>query len=166
MKEFGSLAALADHLMAETVGGLATVKHGLKLSAELLEKAAKDEVGHYQEAVGPFSAWPELADSTKADRVSKGYTENDPGLRSGEMRDSIEHEAGEWEAVVGSNDEKLVWFELGTEKQPPRPVLGTALYRNLDKVQQLIGNAAVAGFVGGTPINPALGYTIEGSAEK
>lgn len=160
MIEFGSLGDLARHLMQETVGGLTNTQHGLKAAAELLEREAKAEFGTYQQAVGPFEAWPDLADATKADRVAKGFTENDPLLRSGGLRDSIQHEVEEWEAIIGSEDPIMLFQELGTERIPPRPVLGTALWRNIDRIQQLVGFAAASGFVGGSPIDPSLGYDI------
>jgi HK97 gp10 family phage protein len=165
MMEFGSLEALAHHLTSETVGGLSQIKRGLELSAELIEETAKSEIGEYQDEVAMFPAWAALAASTEADKASKGYPPNSPLLRTGEMRDSIQHEVGEWEATIGATDPKMVFHEFGTQKMPPRPVIGPALYRNLEKIQRLIGNAAVAGFVGGDPINPGLGYTIEGSPE-
>ena len=160
MMEFGSLADLAMHLTQETVGGLVAAKDGVKAAVELLDKAAKAEIGTYQEASGPFGAWPELADSTKEDRLRKGFTENDPLLRSGDLRESIHHEAEDWEGTVGSDSDVMVWQEFGTSKMPPRPVLGIALYDNLDKIQDMIGHAAVSGFVGASPIHPSLGYDI------
>lgn len=148
MIEFGSLADLALHLTKETVGGLVATKTGLTRAAELLERQAKSEFGHYQDAVGPFPEWAELAESTKEDRLAKGYTENDPLLRSGDRRDSIVHEVGEWEAIVGSTDEKMPFSEFGTSKEPPRPVLGSALYLRMDQIVDLIGRTAVSGLVG------------------
>lgn len=160
MIEFGSLGDLAHHLMSETVGGLKNTQHGLKAAAELLERQAKAEFGTYQQAIGPFDAWAELADATKADRVARGFTENDPLLRSGELRDGIKHEVEDWEATIGSEDPVMLFQELGTENMPPRPVLGTALWLNIDKIQQLVGFAAASGFVGGEPIDPSLGYDL------
>lgn len=63
----------------------------LEAAGTELQTVIQDQVlGHYQTATGPFGSWPELADSTKADRVRQGYTENDPLLRSGQMRDDIQ----------------------------------------------------------------------------
>src|SRR4051794_36413616 len=114
--------ALAQHEMEH---------HALEQAAVVVEKRAKEKIGEYQDQAGPFIAWPELADATKADRVNQGYPEDEPGLRSGEMRDSIEHVVVDSEAQVGSNDDKLVWFELGTSKQPPRSVLGGAVIEKM-----------------------------------
>ena len=122
--------------------------HALERAARLVEKRAKENIGEYQEQTGPFIAWPELADSTKEDRLKQGYTENDPGLRSGEMRDSIEHVVHVPEAEVGSDDDKLVWFELGTSKQPPRSVLGMAAIEEMPKILELIGESATLALEG------------------
>ncbi|KDE19672.1 hypothetical protein AZ09_10390 [Acetobacter aceti 1023] len=117
-------------------------------AARIVQVEAKHEVGQYQEAAGPFPAWAELADSTKEDRVRHGFTENDPGLRTGEMRESIKRSVGGHEAHVGSDDDKMVFFELGTEKQPPRTVLAGALIRKTDEVRHVIGRRFVGTLFG------------------
>lgn len=111
------------------------MQKGLKKAAKIIEKAAKDEFGEYQPKVGSFNEWAELAESTKEDRLKKGFIENDLLLRTGQLRDSIEHEVKGLEAVIGSKDEVMVYQEFGTSKIPPRPVLGPATYRNKDKIK-------------------------------
>lgn len=106
--------------------------------ASRIEKDAKGELGTYQSEEYPFDAWASLADSTKKDRVRKGYTPDDPGLRSGEMRDSIGHLTDRNEAVIGSRSDHLVWFEQGTLNQPPRSVLGLAAVRSRERAQTII----------------------------
>ena len=139
--------------LAAKLGEIALRQHemehnALEKAAVVVEERAKEKIGEYQEQAGPFIAWPELTDSTKEDRLRLGYTENDPGLRSGEMRDSIEHVVLDGEAQVGSDDDKLVWFELGTTKQPPRSVLGGAVVDEMDKICEIVGEHAVAALVG------------------
>lgn len=139
--------------LAAKLGEVALKQHemehrALEKAAVVVEKRAKARIGEYQDEAGPFIAWPELADFTKEDRLSKGFTENDPGLRTGEMRDSIEHKVEDGEAHVGSNDEKLAWFELGTVKQPPRSVLGGAVVDEMDKIIGIVGEEAVMALVG------------------
>jgi hypothetical protein len=139
--------------LAAKLGEIALQQHEmehriLEKAAVLVEKRAKEKVGEYQEQAGPFVAWQELADATKEGRLKQGYTEDDPGLRSGEMRDSIEHEVQVPEAHVGSDDDKLVWFELGTSKQPPRSVLGGAVVDEMEKIIEIVGESAVAALVG------------------
>ncbi len=161
MMEFPSLAGLANHLLQESVGGFLQVHEGLEAAAILLERESKAEIGTYQEGAGAFPSWPELAESTKADRVAKGFTENDPLLRSGELRDSITHEVDGMEAVIGSTSDIMLWQEVGTIRIPPRPVLGLALERNTDKVLRLIGGAAVHGLLG-EKVKPTAEYLLNG----
>lgn len=153
--ELTSLAELSEVLMADTARVLERVHAGLGTSAQLLEDTAKAEFGEYQPAAGPFAAWPELADATKADRVAKSFPANEPLLRTGELRDSIVHDVGEWEATVGSTSPLMPYHEFGTLHMPPRPVLGSALQRAWPMIQQIMGQAAASGISGGyaqTPI--------------
>jgi HK97 gp10 family phage protein len=161
MKQFGSLAAFAAEIPALEDGVVLELERGLEAVAAMIEKTAKDEIGEYQEAVGPFPAWEELADSTKADRVSKGYTENDPLLRSGALRDSISHQTKGLEAVIGSDSDIAVYQELGTSKIPPRPFLGPAVERNHEAIKKIVGGAVVKGLLGGGSIPSSLEYDHE-----
>ena len=130
--------------------------HALEHAAKIVEAEAKREIGHYQEGAGPFGAWPELADRTQNDRSKAGFSPNDPGLRSGKMRDSIGHAVGHHEFVVGSNDDHMVYFELGTEKQPPRSVLGMAAVHKGAEVAHVIGQGVVQSLVGPGVFNGEL----------
>lgn len=134
---------------------------GLDHVAKVIEQDAKAELGHYQNEVGHFPAWEQLAPSTQADRVRQGYTPNDPGLRSGEMQQSITHDTDVLEAMIGSDDQNLVWFELGTEKQPPRPVFGPAVFKRKELIQKIIGAAAVSGLIGRSRLPAELGYDMD-----
>lgn len=157
-KSFESLAALATHFVETELVMARMLEVGLDKVLEHVEKVAKAEFGTYQPGVGPFPAWPELADATKDDRVAQGFSENDPLLRTGEARDSIEHQREGLEGVVGSADEKMVWFEFGTAKMPARPVLGPAAFLSRPAIEKLVGAAAVAGLIGADQIHAALGY--------
>ena len=152
MREFDLMAGVG--FMAELVIEVHhRTEQALERAARLVEREAKAELGAYQGAAPPFAPWAPLADSTKADRVREGYPADEPGLRSGEMRDSIGHRvdasAGHGEATVGSDDDNLVWFELGTSKQPPRSVLGGALVRKSGRVAEILGEGVVKALVGG-----------------
>jgi hypothetical protein len=162
-----SLGAMAVKLVSMEVTMFEFLHRGLDRALVKVEKTAKAEFGVYQPAVGRFGAWDELADETKAERLKLGFTENDPLLRTGELRDHVTHEAQEFElaGVVGVKSgethapyedggaepdigDVMMWQELGTEHIPPRPVLGPAAFRNKEAIQYLIGAAVVAGFVG------------------
>ncbi len=123
---------------------------GLDRAAELIETEAKAAFGIYQDQAGPFAAWDELAEATKADRVRQGYPEDEPELRSGATRDSIERTvvAHAKEAEIGSDSEILEWQELGTKHMPPRSILGGAAVRCADRVATILGDRYYGALVG------------------
>lgn len=149
-REFGSLSEMALFLATRPAEIAIELHHGLDKLGVRLEKAMRAKFGEYQGAEGPFPAWAELADATKADRIAQGYPDNEPLLRSGETRDSFQHEVdhGGLELIVGSTDEKMSWFEFGTSKMPARPVVGPAAFASRELIQKLVGAAAVAGLIG------------------
>ncbi len=148
MKQFGSITAFVEHLATVAVGVRVAEHAVLEKAARAVERRAKEKIGEYQEQAGPFIAWPELAESTKADRLQQGFTENDPLLRTGEMRDSIEHQVEGSVAEIGSNSDIAVYQELGTEHIPPRSFLGGAMAEKVPEIREMIGGAVVAALVG------------------
>jgi phage gpG-like protein len=146
MREFHSLGEAARHLVALNID---RQTGAMDEAAKLVQVEAKSLIGTYPGDEPPFAAWPELADSTKEDRVHQGYTENDPLLRSGDMRESIERIATTDMAVVGSAEDKALYQELGTAKIPPRSFLGMAAMRKGEEVADIIGEGVVAAIVGG-----------------
>lgn len=143
-----SLASFIGH-----VAGFPARLHAAQWSAfnrvgRMVQSETVRELGSYQAAASPFVAWAELADSTKDERVRLGYTENDPGLRSGEMRDSIQYQAEHNGVAIGSDDDKMVYFELGTDKQPPRSALGMAVVHKEKQIEHALGAAMVAALTG------------------
>lgn len=124
---------------------------GLDLCATLIEKTAKDEIGHYQGESGPFPSWAPLADSTMREKERLGYTgrfsTDDPLYRTGEMQQSIEHQTGELEAVIGTNSPIAPYHEFGTDKMPPRPFIGPALVHNKENIERIIGGFAASALV-------------------
>jgi hypothetical protein len=143
-----TLTGFIAHLTVAQAMVNTTNRSALDQAARVVEREAKAIVGKYQTRAGPFAGWAELAQSTKNDRVRQGFSENEPGLRSGEMRDSIGRAVGRNEAVVGSNNEKLVRFELGTSKQQPRSVLGIAAVHKGPEVARILGQGVVKHLVG------------------
>jgi HK97 gp10 family phage protein len=148
MKEFGSFGELALHLGEVMLAQHEMEHHALERCANIVKKRAKEKIGEYQDEAGPFIAWPELADSTQADRERQGYPADEPLLRTGAMRDSIEHMVVDGVAYVGSNSDDAVYQELGTIKMPPRSFLGGALVDELPKVCEIVGNDAAKALVG------------------
>ena len=152
MGEF-SLTGFATHLAALTAKIVVAEYEALEHAARIVEHEAKDAIGTYQSESGPFVAWAELADSTKADRVAKGFAEDEPELRTGDLRDSIHHTVrmavlGEAEAHIGSDSDIMVYQELGTAKMPPRSILGGAAARKEAKVVEVLGGEVVAVLMG------------------
>ncbi len=126
MNSFADLAARLSR-MANPGGD----KAYLEAVGSKIEKDAKEIIGHYQRSdTGPFPEWKELATSTKADRVSQGFTPNDPLLRTGALRDSIGHEVRGHSVAVGSDLDIAIYQEMGTETIPPRPFLRIAAFRS------------------------------------
>lgn len=162
--EFSSLAELGFELAESAIAVPLALHAGVEQCANLVEKTAKAEIGHYQPATGQFPEWAELAESTKDDRVSRGFSENDPLLRTGGLRDSISHQSSALEAVIGSDSDNMVYQEFGTKAIPPRPVLGPAAFRNKEKIQAILGAATLSGIINlrGSieAIHPSLGYDI------
>lgn len=148
MREFGSMAAFAEHLGTVIVAEIGAEHSALERAAQLLEKAVKAKFGEYQPQAGEFVAWAELADATKADREKQGFAENEPLLRTGELRDSVGHKVGSHEAAIGSNSDIAVWQELGTARIPPRSFFGSAAVENSDKIKKIVGEMVVVALVG------------------
>ncbi|TPD93608.1 hypothetical protein FJP68_14565 [Pantoea vagans] len=119
---------------------------GFRVIVKEIEETAKEEIGVYQPAYGPFDAWAPLAESTKADRVRQGYSEDEPLLRSGELRDSIQSEVVGLAAIVGTRSEIGLWQEVGTDRIPPRPFIGPAYDRNMDPLIESVGKTIIQGF--------------------
>ncbi len=155
-KHLGDLGEMAVELLAMRVGVITELQHGLDKVLEKIEETAKGEFGEYQPNVGPFPAWAELAEATKADRAHQGFPENEPLLRTGDLQDSIEHERDGFEGVVGSKADIMLYHELGTANMPARPVLGPAAYRNKPAIEKLLCAAVVAGMIGGTEAKALL----------
>lgn len=147
-KSFGAFARAMERAITDLEPAYAAA---METGALLVATEARAEFGHYQrEDMGPFEPWAELKDETKQQHIqaivdgeaAEDAGPNTPLLVKGGLRDSIEHESGPREFVVGSESEVMVWQEMGTQHIPPRPVLATAMYRNAENVVNLVGQAA------------------------
>jgi hypothetical protein len=96
-----------------------------KANHEILEIACQVIEGEAKRVIGTYDYdWPQLAASTQAQRVHEGFPANEPLLKTGELRDSIEHTIiDSHHAEVGSNSDIAVYQELGTASIPPRSFL-------------------------------------------
>jgi HK97 gp10 family phage protein len=112
---------------------------GLEKVGELASTMAAAYIGTYQ------TGWPQLAESTIKEKAAAGFEVPDPLLRTGEMRDSIKHEVDPilLEVVVGSNDKRALWQEMGTVHIPPRPFLGLAMAQSQPYAIETFGKIAM-----------------------
>lgn len=146
MKEFSDFGAFARYLATLPALHNIAMHKASELSAKLVQDTAQGKMGNYQPRSGPFNKWSELADVTKQQRVELGFTENDPLLRTGALRDSITHEIDTLPpfitvAAIGSDSDIAVDQELGTNRIPPRPFLGPAMYENEQAIIHIVMDA-------------------------
>lgn len=156
--EFDDLTTFAAHLVRAELAVRRTTVVALDRAAGIIERDAKKRIGRYQPAVGPFQDWAELADSTQEERARLGYPTNEPLLRDGTLRASIQREVQGTEAVVGSKSDIAAYQEFGTRTIPPRPFIGPAAFANKAKIERILGEAVLEGLSGGQRIHSALGY--------
>ncbi len=149
MREFNSLMAFAEHLEKTAVAVPVAQHKALGTALVILEKDMREQVGHYQAQHGPHPAWAPLADSTEDEKARLGYPADAPLLREGDLQDSFRHEQNGDEGIVGSTDPKMVYHEFGTNRMPPRPVVGPALFKNRKEIERLVGEATFEVVSGG-----------------
>lgn len=127
--------------MREAAARMPAVKlAALRKAGEMVRDEAKGLIGTEDQA------WAPLADSTVEEKQRLGYvgkvSATDPLLRTGELRASIQvGEVTPEHVTVGSDDPIAAYQEFGTTKIPPRPFIGTALFREEHKIEAEIGEA-------------------------
>jgi hypothetical protein len=156
MRQFSSFGDLAAYLRRVARAVPRETEAALHRIGNRVETVAKGKIGHYQEGIfpgegaDPFPAWAELAPSTIDEKTRLGYAPPDnPLLRRGELRDSIGHEVGGTytaeRVTLGSTSPIMPYHEHGTDKMPPRPVIGAAMAQempeNMTDLQRAIANA-------------------------
>lgn len=156
-KDFSSLLDFSDHLFKASNHEVFALKECLDLAGKIIQLEAKKEIGYLQPQVGPFDAWEELADSTKEEKERLGYVFNsdyNPLFRTGSLLNSIVYEVNmdKLETIVGSKSQIAAFQEFGTNRIPPRPFIGPAMFKNMEKIAQLFGKATVIGIAGGNHI--------------
>jgi HK97 gp10 family phage protein len=155
MGEF-TLSTFGLYLAEAALATPIALRSGLDRVASTIERDAKAKIGHYQGDSGPFSAWEPLADSTEEEKARLGYPPDAPLLRDGDLRESIKHEVGALEAVVGSQSPIAAYQEFGTATIPPRPFIGPAAFENKETISRELGVALVVGLSGGKAIPSGL----------
>ena len=144
-KEFTSFKALISAIKTDVAGLKVAFPAAMADIAHKIETDAKDKIGTYQAASGPFKAWAPLAQST-IDRKDSAL----PLIVDGTMRDSITSEHGPNWALIGVKagipssgkaeiGDIAAYQEFGTDHIPPRPFLGPALHENHDFIIERLG---------------------------
>jgi phage gpG-like protein len=149
VREFDSILGLAENLLHLEVGMHELVGKSLDTALVILEKDMVHQIGEYQGKVGPYPAWADLAESTEEEKARLGAPADAPLERFGDLMQSFQHERDGDEGIVGSTDKVMEYHEWGTDRMPPRPVVGPALERNRERIEALIGRATVELIAGG-----------------
>lgn len=144
MKEFRSFGAFAAHLERLAIAGPVVTHLMVEAGAEEIKETAQGEIGFYQTDIAPYPDWAELSPEYEKAKVAAGFEPDAPLLRTGEMKKSIRASAEGNEAVVGSNDKVLEYHEFGTDKMPPRPVLGPAAHFSRPRIFSMMAKATFA----------------------
>lgn len=129
MIEFTSFARIGGFL-EEIEGHVpAAIKETLSYGAIRVLQIAYNKFGHYQSAIGPFSAWQALAQTTLQRRARRGINAADePLYESGALRESYEILDDGEAIVIGSAEPQAGIMETGDgHAVPARPVLGPAI---------------------------------------
>lgn len=134
MRQYSSFGAFAAHLEKMASAGPVVTHEMIKAGAEEIEETAKGMVGFYQTDIAPYPDWAPLTEKYESAKVAAGFEPDAPLLRTGEMQKSIKSHAEHNEAAVGSNDKVIEYHEFGTEKMPPRPVLGPAAHHSTPRI--------------------------------
>lgn len=121
-----SCAAFAEKLERAAIAAKREIEAPTDALMIMVEAQAKEAIGGYR------YGWQELAESTQDDRERKGYSRDEPLLRTGALHDSI-HSRAELTpygaaGVVYSDDMIAAYQEMGTDRIPPRPFLFKSLW--------------------------------------
>lgn len=155
-KTFNSFAGFAAELAGLVVAIDAARKEALERASQVIEKEAKRVIGTYD------YGWKELAPSTQDTRASLGYDPDEPLLREGDLRSSIEHTiVSDKEAVIGSDSDVAVYQELGTATIPARSFLAGAASAKGKECAEILGQVVIESVFGGAVIGRAVDTFIE-----
>lgn len=157
--EFDSFGALGLHFAKLAVAGEAVTHHIVSEGAKAIQADARGRLGTYQDGEGPFPAWANLAEATVDDRLRKGFTPDDPLLRTGDLRKSITTKVDGNVAGIGSESPIALYQEQGTSKIPPRPFLGPAGFNSKHTVGPVAALTVIAWVCGVAWKRPKLKLT-------
>lgn len=143
MKRLASLEELAAEL-EQVQKNLKPMFEGILLMVgeDAKEDARERLIGRLRplSAVPPFPGWPPLADSTIAIKTAQGLGKNgNPRsmlYATGAMHDDVGFRVSKKDkrVAIGTNIPYAAAHEYGNSRVPPRPFLGPALVRTVQKL--------------------------------
>lgn len=146
MREFNSVSAFVEFLKTREAAIERAQREGLEAAGEMLEHSARELIGQ------EYPEWPPLSPRTIAEKQRLGFygqvSSSDPLLRTGALRDSIKHSVEDDEVILGSDDPFAEFHEFGTELEPPRPFIGTTMFREGHDAAKLVWRHVMGAFVG------------------
>jgi phage gpG-like protein len=160
LKEFSSITQFVEFLRTREAAVHSAQVEGMREAGHMLQHEAQHIIGEYQDAVGPFPKWEPLSDATLNGGVDKhgrwfpgkidlGYAPPDnPLLRTGHMRGSIECSSTDHEVVLGTHDPVAADQEFGTHSIPPRPFIGPTMFRHVGEAVDIITHHVIAAMTG------------------
>lgn len=113
------------------------IQNALAKSGRVVRDEARSAIGTYK------YGWPPLDPKT----ISRKGADT-PLLTTGGFRGSITYRVSGHSVEIGSNDRRADWFENGTSRMPPRPVMGPALEARKDEVVKIVEKALVKPLTG------------------
>lgn len=163
MRTFASITQFVEFLGTRVEAVRSGQFHGMHEAADMLVHTAQGMIGEYQGAVGDFPEWKELAQTTLyggvdehgrrfPGKVELGYAPPDnPLLRTGQMRGSIEKHVEEHTIVIGTHDPVAHYQEFGTDKIPARSFIGRAMFVECHRATHIIFGHIIAAMTGNPP---------------
>ena len=127
----------------------------LDMIGAAVKAEVENEIGEYQSGIGGFPATAPLAASTLERKSKHGLGKHgnpdSPLWATGKFHDSIgtRKSIPTLSVQIGSNEDHVIFHELGTSNEPPRPVFGPATLRVLPRLIPAISAAAAHGIAGG-----------------
>jgi hypothetical protein len=150
---FDTFEALAHHIANNAKAVYQQNCHtALEMIGCAVEEAIKNDIGHYQPGIGQFPAWVSLSQATLDYKAKmgwgKGGNPDTPLWATGAFHDDVSHAIRGLTVTVGTNKDYIKYTELGTSRQPPRPVFGPATLRVVPHVLPYLGHVAALGIAG------------------
>ena len=139
MRSFPDIRSFTSYMRGRVASLPAARRHGLERATHTLLEEAKALPGTHA------AGWPAL----KPETIAHKATGDSPLLESGGFRESLGASVlSDRRAMVGTNDKRGPWFENGTSKMAPRPVLGAALAKKGEQAADQVA-AAIARHING-----------------